>query len=119
MVYCQNFSLNSIHPSDKVRPSVRAMPAIKERARLTVVRQWHPFTKNQLQIRSEAQVWESSMISKREKERKETSGEDTHTFMATFELGSPLITMYVSLPLASPTSSIANVISALRTSARH
>lgn len=62
MVYCQNFSLNSKHPSDKVRPSVRAIPAINIVACQMCVSA--TLRQNPCQIRSEARVLELNMISK-------------------------------------------------------
>lgn len=55
MVYSQNLSLNSVLPSDKVRPSVRAMPAINRVACQMCVSA--TLQHNQLQIRSAAAVW--------------------------------------------------------------
>lgn len=78
MVYCQNFSLNSIHPSDKVRPSVRAMPAIKERERA-----WQLCVSATFHQKSTADKTRGTGVgikagsAKRQKEGKERSGEDT------------------------------------------
>lgn len=55
MVYSQNLSLNSMLPSDKVRPSVRAMPAINTAACQMCVSA--TLKRNRLQIRSVAAVW--------------------------------------------------------------